>query len=114
MSNAQLFGKVYFPRLIVPHFHDHLESVFGGHSVGRAAGFLGVTSSGFTSSRRAASALSLELIALPLLILQIGAVSMGVGLWMAALTVKYRDFSHLSSFIVQLWMYGTPVIFLFR
>ena len=51
------------------------------------------------------------MLALPLLILQIAALSLGVGLWMSALTAKYRDFSHLSGFLIQIWMYATPVIF---
>src|SRR5688572_13260592 len=38
-------------------------------------------------------------------------LSLGVGLWMSALTAKYRDFAHLSGFMIQLWMYATPVIY---
>jgi lipopolysaccharide transport system permease protein len=51
------------------------------------------------------------MLALPLLIVQIGALSLGAGLWMSALTAKYRDFAQLSGFLVQIWMYATPVIF---
>jgi lipopolysaccharide transport system permease protein len=42
--------------------------------------------------------------------LQLAAFSLGVGLWMSALTTKFRDFTVLSGFLIQLWMYVTPVI----
>ena len=45
------------------------------------------------------------------MVLQIAALSLGVGLWLSALTAKYRDFTHLSGFIIQIWMYATPVIY---
>ncbi len=45
------------------------------------------------------------------MVLQIAALSLGVGLWLSALTAKYRDFIHLSAFIIQIWMYATPVIY---
>jgi lipopolysaccharide transport system permease protein len=46
----------------------------------------------------------------PLILLQLAAFSLGPGLWLAALTSKFRDFSVLSGFLIQLWMYVTPVI----
>ena len=45
------------------------------------------------------------------LLLQIGALSLGVGLWLSAVTAKYRDFTFLPGFIIQLWLYATPVIY---
>src|SRR5262249_6142721 len=47
----------------------------------------------------------------PLVLLQVAALSLGVGLWLSALTAKYRDFTFLSGFIIQIWMYATPVIY---
>jgi len=47
---------------------------------------------------------------LPLLVLQSAALSLGLGLFMSALTAKYRDLVHLSPLLIQLWMYATPVI----
>jgi lipopolysaccharide transport system permease protein len=44
-------------------------------------------------------------------LLQVAALSLGVGLWLSALTAKYRDFTFLSGFIIQIWMYATPVIY---
>jgi lipopolysaccharide transport system permease protein len=38
-------------------------------------------------------------------------LALGVGMSLSALTAKYRDFHHLSGFLVQLWMYATPIIY---
>jgi lipopolysaccharide transport system permease protein len=46
-------------------------------------------------------------------LLQVAALSLGVGLWLSALTAKYRDFTFLTGFIIQIWMYATPVIYPF-
>src|SRR5262249_40464439 len=48
---------------------------------------------------------------LPLLLLQIASLSLGAGLWLSALTAKYRDFTFVSGLIIQIWMYATPVIY---
>ena len=50
------------------------------------------------------------LLFVPLILLQLAAFSLGAGLWLAALTSKFRDFTVLSGFLIQLWMYVTPVI----
>ena len=47
---------------------------------------------------------------LPLLILQTAALSLGFGLLFSALTAKYRDLMHVLSMLIQIWMYGTPII----
>jgi lipopolysaccharide transport system permease protein len=47
---------------------------------------------------------------LPLVLLQLAAFSLGIGLWLAALTAKFRDFAVLAGFLIQLWFYLTPVI----
>jgi len=108
-NNAGIFGKVYFPRLIVP-----LSSV-----VSNVLTFalqlvtllcLWIFFKYFTDAG-ARFAFSGAIIWLPLLLLQIAALSFGVGLWLTALTTKYRDFALLSGFLIQLWMYATPVIY---
>jgi lipopolysaccharide transport system permease protein len=109
VSNSALFGKVYFPRLVVP-LSAVVSNLFAfGVQLGTFLGFW-IYFKCFTHAG-AYFGLRWEILALPLLIAQIGALSLGVGLWISALTAKYRDFAQLSSFIVQLWMYGTPVIF---
>jgi lipopolysaccharide transport system permease protein len=51
------------------------------------------------------------LLAAPLLLVAVVFTALGVGTLLSALTVAYRDFSHLTPFLVQVWMYVTPVIF---
>lgn len=109
VTNAGLFGKVYFPRLVVP-ISTVISNLFA--FLIQLATFLAFWI--YFKYFNAAGAhfnVRWEVVALPLLVLQIGVLSLGVGLWMSALTAKYRDFTHLSGFVVQLWMYATPVIF---
>jgi lipopolysaccharide transport system permease protein len=101
ISNANLISKVYFPRLIVPasavivSFVDFLIS--GLIMLGLMAWY------DFLPSWR--------ILTLPIFILIAFAASMGVGLWLAALNVRYRDFRHIVPFIVQLGLYISPVGF---
>jgi lipopolysaccharide transport system permease protein len=48
---------------------------------------------------------------LPLFLLLATAAALGVGLWLSALNVQYRDINHLVPFLVQVWMYASPVIY---
>jgi lipopolysaccharide transport system permease protein len=109
VSNAGLFGKVYFPRLIIPlsvvisnlmSFVIQLVTFFAFW-----VWFKFFTLSGGTFHFTAV------FFALPALLLLTAAIGLGVGLWMSALTAKYRDFSHLAVFLTQLWMFATPVVY---
>lgn len=101
ISNANLISKVYFPRLIVPTsavvvaFVDFLVS--GMILLGLMAWY------NFVPSWR--------IITLPIFIAIAFAASMGVGLWLASLNVKYRDFRYIVPFIVQFGLYISPVGF---
>lgn len=101
ISNANLISKVYFPRLIVPasavivSFVDFLIS--GMIMLGLMAWY------NFVPSWR--------ILTLPIFILIAFAASTGVGLWLSALNVKYRDFRYIVPFIVQLGLYISPVGF---
>jgi lipopolysaccharide transport system permease protein len=109
VTNADLFGKVYFPRLVVP-----LSAVMSNllaFALQLATFLCFWIYFKFFSTAGASLGFSGATIALPLVVLQIAALSLGVGLWLSALTAKYRDFTHLSGFIVQIWMYATPVIY---
>jgi homopolymeric O-antigen transport system permease protein len=109
IANAGLFGKVYFPRLVVP-----LSAVLSN----LLAFFLQLATfvcfwgyfKCFTSAGNAIS-MTQALVWFPVLLVQIAALGLGVGLWLSALTAKYRDFAHLSGFMMQIWMYVTPVIY---
>jgi lipopolysaccharide transport system permease protein len=54
---------------------------------------------------------SAALLYLPLIILYLGCMSLGFGLWICTLTAKYRDIRNLVAIIIQMWMYGSAVIF---
>ncbi|MER3490986.1 MULTISPECIES: ABC transporter permease [Fischerella] len=101
INNANLLSKVYFPRLIVPtsavivSFVDFMIS--GMILLGLMAWY------NFVPDWR--------ILTLPLFILIAFAASMGAGLWLAALTVEYRDFRYVVPFIVQFGLYISPVGF---
>ncbi|MBW4686032.1 MAG: ABC transporter permease [Komarekiella atlantica HA4396-MV6] len=101
ISNANLISKVYFPRLIVPisavtvSFVDFMIS--GMILLGLMIWYNFVP--------------SWQILTLPLFIIIAFAASMGVGLWLAALNVEYRDFRYIVPFIMQFGLYISPVGF---
>lgn len=110
-ANVGIFGKVYFPRLVVPI--STVISGFIGLGI-QLLTFLPVWAYyAFLSPAGATIHVSWMtlLVCFPLVLLQISLLALGAGLWMSALTAKYRDFAFLSGFLVQLWMYATPVIY---
>jgi lipopolysaccharide transport system permease protein len=112
LHNASLFGKVYFPRLIVPL----TMSISSGIAfVIQLCTFLAVL--GFYAATDRVSVtlphVLLAIACLPLILLHIALLALGFGLCMSSVTAKYRDFQHLTGFMLQLWMYATPVIFPF-
>jgi lipopolysaccharide transport system permease protein len=107
-NNAGLFGKVYFPRLIMP-ISSILSSTIA--FLIQAALFGGFYVAYKLTPSAGAFGLRPSAIFFPLVVAQIAALSLGVGLWLAAITARFRDFTVLSGFIIQLWMYGTPIIY---
>lgn len=106
-KNAQLFGKVYFPRLVVP-----ISVVMSG-MVAFAIQFslLLVVSVGFLL---ADTELRLNWIALPLvllLVLYVACLGIGIGLVVSALTVRFRDLAFATGFVTQLWMFASPIVY---
>lgn len=105
-QNQHIFGKVYFPRLISP-----LSNVLS-NLVRMSIQFLlflivyvyyvavGVDVMPNTYA-----------LLLPLLIVMLAGLSLGFGIIISSMTTKYRDLTILFTFIVQLWMYATPVIY---
>jgi lipopolysaccharide transport system permease protein len=106
--NAGIFGKVYFPRLIVPlaNIFSNLLN-FSVQVLTFAAFYIGFKLTGHGES----FGLSSDAFLLPFVILQVALTSLGIGLCMSSLTAKFRDLQVLSSFLVQLWMYLTPLIY---
>ena len=109
VNNANLFGKVYFPRLILPLSAVLSNLLAFALQLGTFLGFWVYYK--FFTSAGASFGFSGASILFPLVVLQIAALSLGIGLWLSALTTKYRDFIHLSGFLIQIWMYATPVIY---
>lgn len=101
VGSAHLVSKVYFPRLIIP-----LSSVGAG-----LVDLLVSTGILLLMMLWYGVGWSFNLLAAPLLLLGVVFISLGVGTLLSALTVAYRDFTHLTPFVVQIWMYITPVIF---
>jgi lipopolysaccharide transport system permease protein len=101
ISNANLISKVYFPRLVVPtssivvSFVDFMIS--GMIMLGLMAWY------NFVPSWR--------ILTLPVFIVIAFLASMGAGLWLCSLNVKYRDFRYIVPFIVQFGLYVSPVGF---
>jgi len=109
LSNAGIFGKVYFPRLIVPLSVVVSRLISFAIQLTTFLSFLFYYK--FFTPAGATLHANLAILLLPLLLLQSAAIGLGVGLWISALTAKYRDFAFLAGFLTQLWMYATPVIY---
>ena len=101
VGSAPLVSKVYFPRLIIP-----LSSVGSG-----LVDLLISTAILLLMMLWYGVGWSLNLLAAPLLLMAVVFIALGVGTLLSALTVAYRDFTHITPFLVQIWMYVTPVIF---
>lgn len=101
VGSANLITKVYFPRLLIP-----LSSVTSG-LIDFGVGF--VVLIGLMAYYRIE--LTAGVLLLPALLLLALIAALGFGLWLGALNVRYRDVNYLIPFLVQIWMYFTPVIY---
>jgi lipopolysaccharide transport system permease protein len=101
IGNAQLISKVYFPRLIVPG--TSVITAFVDFVITLALMAVLMLWYGFLPDWR--------LVTLPLFMIVAIAGAFGAGVWLCALTVKYRDFRYVVPFIVQFGLYISPVGF---
>ena len=108
-TNAELFGKVYFPRLIVP-FSIVLSNLIAIVIEATILGMFWCYYKFFTPAG-AHFGTDARVFLVPLLLIQVAAVSAGAGLIVASCTAKYRDLRHVLPLIVQVWLYLTPVIY---
>jgi lipopolysaccharide transport system permease protein len=107
-NNSHLFGKVYFPRLIVPAS----VIISNAFAFALALGLFVVLFFGyrlFTPFHPNIDPVRLILLT-PALFLLTAALSMGVGLVLSSLSAKYRDLVHLTPVLLQLWMFATIVM----
>lgn len=101
VSNTNLIKKVYFPRMVIPIANVVAGLVDFGLAFLMLLGmmlFFGITPTA-------------NVIWLPVLILLIVATSLGVGLWFAALNVQFRDVRYVIPFLVQFWLFATPIAY---
>ncbi|MBS4066449.1 MAG: ABC transporter permease [Chitinophagaceae bacterium] len=106
-DHSSLFGKVYFPRLIVP------LSITISSLIRFGIQFLMFVSVAFYFSffTNASIHANINVLFTPVLLFIMAGFALGSGMIISALTVKYRDLSYLITFGVQLLMFGTPVIY---
>lgn len=105
-ANQNVFGKVYFPRLVVPLSITISNMVKMGVQFGL---FLIIYI--FYISKGMEVHITSYIFFLPLLFLMLAGLGLGFGLIITSVTTKYRDLTFLVQFGVQLWMYATPVIY---
>jgi len=101
VGSANLITKVYFPRLVIP-----ISGVLGGLV---DFGVASLVLAGLMALYRIPP--TANIIWLPAFLVLALATALGFGLWLAALNVRYRDVNYLVPFLVQIWMYLTPVIY---
>ena len=105
-GNASLFGKVYFPRLTVPvSVVLNNMATFGIQFAIFLAIFL------YQWGQGAQVEPNWRIVLVPILLVQMGALGLGLGCLVSALTTRYRDFGMFVGFGVQLWMYVSCVVF---
>ncbi len=101
VSNTQLISKVYFPRLAIP-----LAAIVANLvdlSIGLLLELVLLLVFGVP--------LGLHLLAIPVLVALIILTALGVSVWLSALDVQYRDVRYAVPFLMQVWLFGSPVIY---
>jgi len=107
VDNQAMFGKVYFPRLVVPIANVSSNIV---KLLVQLMLFV-VVYIYFSVVSEVDVRPSWFLLLVPVLILMLSGLSLGFGILISSMTTKYRDLQVLFSFIVQLWMYATPIVY---
>src|ERR1044071_4091037 len=101
VGNQNLITKVYFPRLVVP-----ISAVLGG-LIDFAIAFVML----LIMMLLYATVPGWQIVAVPGLVLLAVLTALAVGLWLSALNVQYRDVRHTINFVVQVWLFATPVAY---
>ena len=106
VTNANIFGKVYFPRLSLP------ISIVISNLIQFVIQFIFLlVFITYFAFKGVPIHLNSYLLLLPVLVLMLAGLSLGFGIIISSLTTKYRDLTYLVAFGVQLFMYATPVIY---
>lgn len=105
LGNARLFGKVYFPRLVMP-----IATCFSKLITFGAQFLLFIVFVAWYVWKGNVH-LTWWCLLTPLILCELALLAMGVGMILASLTTKYRDLQVLVGFGIQLWMYATPIVY---
>ena len=106
VTNAGIFGKVYFPRLTVPISVVITNMITFAIQFGLFLVFLG-----YFYYEGASVQPNSCILLMPLLLIQMAVLGLGMGIIISSLTTKYRDLAFAVGFGVQLWMYATPIVY---
>jgi lipopolysaccharide transport system permease protein len=101
VGNANLIKKVYFPRLVMP-----IAAMLAG-----VIDFLLAFIVLLAMMLYFGLVPTLNALWLPLLLLLAMVTSLGAGLWLTALNVQYRDVRYIAPFLIQLWLFATPIVY---
>ena len=108
VANSGIFGKVYFPRLVMP-----ISSVISNLlQLGIQFGFFAIVYVVYSIVDPECTAhLTWYALLLPVVIVMLAGLALGFGMIISSMTTKYRDLQVLFSFLVSLWMYATPIVY---
>jgi lipopolysaccharide transport system permease protein len=109
VNNAQLFGKVYFPRIIAPLAVILSNLVAFAIQLVPFLLFLGYYL--FFTNDAGTVRITWRVLLAVLPLLHVAVLSFGVSLLMSAATAKYRDLIHFNQFLIQIWMFATPIFY---
>lgn len=101
IADARLISKVYFPRLLIPLASTGAVVIDFAVSLVVLLVLIVFYRLGFTW----------HLLALPFFLLLATLCTVGVSLWLSALNVQYRDFMYALPFLIQVWMFASPVVY---
>jgi lipopolysaccharide transport system permease protein len=108
VANEHLFSKIYFPRIIVPL--SALMSNAVGLLIQLAVVLIFLVGYALTGK---IDGLSWRIVLFPIVVSLLAAYSLAIGLGLGASAAKYRDMAHITPFLVQVWMFITPIIYPF-
>jgi len=106
VANQGMFGKVYFPRMVVP-ISTVMSNLlrFGIQLLLFVAIWIYFFASGSDIY------LTWAILLVPILVVMLAGLGLGFGILISSMTTKYRDLTILFTFVVQLWMYATPIVY---
>jgi lipopolysaccharide transport system permease protein len=103
VENARVITKVYFPRLVIP-----VSAVLAG-AIDFVLAFVMLLGMMLLSGNL--PLMTINVVWLPLFLLLALVTSLGAGLWFSALNVQFRDVRYIVPFLVQVWLYATPIAY---